>query len=549
MQHKHADPPISAYVPTMVYNDDSEVNESSLEQLIAHAEVSDAIIVYNLMVNRNINITNELRQSFLELICFYNHEDNIAEELIEERWFSQTGTSRERLRKTWKDGDLAESIFNGIEPKDSRAYCAIIRGMCKYIQVERGYALYQDALQRDLQIDVSTFNSVIGVSNFLRESGDARWLFVQELMQTMVLRKVKPNLGTMNAVLSVISTVGGIQAREYVLQTLAEFKALGIVPSLESWYFVLNTFCRERGPISHVLFDILNEIEGKEFKIQGLKDTFFFVTAMEVCRYHLNDKDLAKRVNNLLHIGNNYDLIGDSYRESSYYRHYFGLLCNNEPLDVFMEETYNVLVPNVYTPESSIMMDILKQVNINGALDLIPRLWSDIVILEHSNRDNILETVLKIMVENVPNKDIPNQVNLADNFSDIAWQIFTKIEEQPENRTNALTWTAPMISNVLTLICRSEDYVKALQIFDKINQNQDEIPGVADPSALELFIQLCISNKLPSKAIAALQYCVENSFSNNQTLGRLIVNSMTLDDHHISKITSLVGSEVLKGNE
>ncbi len=531
----------------MVYTEDSEVNESSLEQLIANVEVSDAILVYKLMVQRNLNISNELRQSFLELICFNNHEDHIAEELIEERWFSQTATGRERLRKTWKDGDLAESIFNEIEPKTSQAYCAIIRGMCKYIQVERGYALYQDALQRDLQIDLATFNAVIRVSSFLRESGDTRWNFVQELLQTMASRKIKPNLETMNAALSVISTINTTAAREYVRQTLAEFKGLGIVPSLESWYFVLCTFCRERGPISHVLFDILNEIEGKEFEIQGLKDTFFFVTAMDICRNHLNDKDLAKRVNNLLHFGHNYDLIGDSYKESVYYRHYFALLCRNEPLDVFME-TYNALVPHVYTPEPGIMVEILKQVDVNGALDLIPRLWSDIVIFEHSNRENILELVLQIMVANTPSEDIPTQANLKDNFSDIAWQIFTKIEEQPENKTNQLIWTGTMISNILTLTCRSEDYVKALTIFDKINQSQDAITGIADPAALEMFLKLSITNKRPTKAIAALQYCVENSFSNNQTLGRFIVDSMTLDDHHLSKITSLVGTEVLKSN-
>lgn len=532
----------------MIYNEDSEVTQSSLKQLIANVEVSDAILVYNLMVKKNINISNELRQSFLELICFTNHEDSIAEELIEERWFSQTNSNRERQRKTWKDGDLAETIFNQIEPQDSHAYCSIIRGMCKYVQVERGYALYQDALQKGLHIDVTTFNAVIQVSNFLRESGDMRWQLVQELLQTMASQNIKPNLGTLNAVLSVNNTISGTKARECALQTLAEFNALGIVPSLESWYFILSIFCRERGPVSHVLVDILNQIEGKEFQINGLKDTYFFVTAVEVCRNHLNDKSLAKRVNSLLHVGHNYDLIGDSYKESVYYRHYFALLCNTEPLDVFME-TYDMLVPNIYIPEPGIMTEILKQVDINGALELIPRFWSDIVVFELSNRETIIEQVLKIMVENVPNKDLPKQVDLKEKFSSIAWQIWTKIEEQPEGRNIKLAWTGPMISNVLTLICRSDDYAKALDVFTKINKNQDEIVGTSNPAALESFIKLSIANKQPSKAIAALQYCVENSFANNEELGRLIVDSMTLDEHHTSKIISLVGVEVVQPRE
>lgn len=60
------------------------------------------------------------------------------------------------------------------------------------------------------------------------------------------------------------------------------------------------------------------EIENKEHHIQDIKDTFFFVTAMDICRNHLNDKDLAKKVDKALHFGNNYNLIGDSYKESIY---------------------------------------------------------------------------------------------------------------------------------------------------------------------------------------------------------------------------------------
>lgn len=60
------------------------------------------------------------------------------------------------------------------------------------------------------------------------------------------------------------------------------------------------------------------QVENKEHQIQDISDTNFFVTAMDICRNHLNDANLAKRVNKLLHFGSNYNLIGDSYRESIY---------------------------------------------------------------------------------------------------------------------------------------------------------------------------------------------------------------------------------------
>lgn len=530
----------------MVYNEQSEVDENALKTLISSVEVTDAILVYKLMIQKNIEVPQDLKQSLFELVCYYNHEDTLSEDLIEERWFSQSTVGKERQRKTWKDGDLAEQLFQEIEPKDTSAYCTIIRGMCKFHQVERAWALFQEALDKDLNVDVTTFNSIIQVANFLKESGEMRWELVQDILRTMAKRQIQPNQGTLNSVLSLISTIGGFrQARSYALETLAEFKSLGIEPSLGTWYYMLIIFCRERGPVSHVLVDILTQIEGKEFRIENAKDTFFFVTAMDVCRNHLNDKELAKRVNKLLHFGNNYDLIGDSYKESIYYRHYFALLCSTEPLDKFME-TYNLLVPHIYTPEPGIMAEILKHVDINGALDLVPQLWSDMVIFDHTNRESLLHQVLKIMVENRPSKEFTNQEGLDEKFADIAWKIWTKIEEQPENRTNQLNWTGSMLGDILNLCCRHENYTRAVEVFTKLDKDQHSIAGTPQPAALDLFVQLCIEQKQPSRAISVLQYSVDNGLSDNGAMARRIATSMTLDESHLSKLSSLVGSEALK---
>lgn len=62
----------------------------------------------------------------------------------------------------------------------------------------------------------------------------------------------------------------------------------------------------------------MNEIEGKEFKIQDIKDTNFFATAMDICKTYLHDRNLAERINKLLNFKDNYNLIGDSYKESVY---------------------------------------------------------------------------------------------------------------------------------------------------------------------------------------------------------------------------------------
>lgn len=516
---------------------------TDLKNLIRDVEVSDAILVYQLLQKNQIEIPDQLKQSLLELICFYNHEDSLPEDLIEERWFRQGTRGRDRQRKTWKDNELAEQIFAEMTTKTPAAYSAIIRGMCKYFQVEKAWALYDESVSKSIQLDVNTYNALLSVASFLKEKSDMKWELIQEIFTAMKNQKLKPNLGTLNSSLHMISTIGGYrQAREYALKVLAEFKELGIEPSLATWYYILIIFCKERGPVSHVLVDIMNQLDQKEFKIQDLKDTFFFVTAMDVCRNHLHDKDLAKRVDQLLHFGENYNLIGDSYKESIYYRHFFSLLCATEPLEKFME-TYELLVPNVYIPEPTVMEDILKSIEVNGAIEYIPKIWSDIIIFDHISRESLVTSVLRIMIQNPPHPTILSQQNLNEHFGKVAWDIWTKIEEQNEMRSQQLQWSGKLLGDILILLCRVGDFEKADVVFQKLDKDQHKVLGEPTVESVKSFVQLCVENKQPSKAVSCLQYSVDMGFPESREIGRQISQNFTLDEKMQAKVTSLVGKD------
>lgn len=410
--------------------------------------------------------------------------------------------------------------------------------------MEKAWALYQETVEKGILLDTSTFNSLLQIASFLKESYEMRWDLVCEVLTTMKNQGLMPNIATLNAVLQTITTIGGYNhPRTYALKTLSEFKKLGIEPSLASWYYMLAIFCRERGPTSHILHDIMNEIENKEFHIQDPKDTFFFVTAMDVCRNHLHDKDLAKRVNNLLHFKDNYNLIGDSYKESIYYRQFFTVLCNTEPLETFME-TYNMLVPNVYIPEPSVMEDILKCIDVNCAVGYLPQIWSHMIQFDHTGRENLLNLLLQIMVTNPP--ETPE---LVEKFTTIAWDMYKRLEEliaAGNNRNQRTGFSGALLGDILTICCRGKDYEKAQALYEKINNDQNSIVGDPKVMALRAFIQLSIEEKKPSLAISCLQYCAENGFPESAELGRLIHTSMTLDEVHIGKIKRYVGADALK---
>lgn len=512
-----------------------------LKETIYNVQVSDAIFVYNLLQTKGGELSEDTKLQFLQLICYYNGEETLDEKWLEERWFRQGVKGRERQRKTWKDGDLAEQIFNDMESKTSQAYCTIIRGMAKYCQVEKAFALYQEALDKGVELDTVTFNSMISVSNLMKESADLRWDLIQEFLKTMKEKNVAPNLGTLNAVLQNISTIGSSKlARGAALRILSEFKRLEIEPSLGSWYFILTTFCKERGPVSHVLVDIINEIQDKSFEIQDQKDTFFFVTAMDICRNHLNDKNLAKRVDKLLHTANNYNLIGDSYKESVYYRNYMGLMCLSEPLDIFME-CYNRLVPNIYTPEPGIMHEVLKAVERNGAIEHTPLLWSHMVIFDYVTRENMLSQLVQTMIENPPNIDIPLHTNLPAQFNQIATEIWEKLNDQAENRPDQFRWSGPLLGDLLLLFCRGDLFEKASGVFDRLNKSENEMIGEPSPVALEHFATFCTVQKQPSSAISCLQYCIENSYPEGKKIGEMLLTSLTLDEVQAAKVRRLIG--------
>ncbi|CAH0552989.1 unnamed protein product [Brassicogethes aeneus] len=534
--HRECEPPIETFFPKITFNKNSKVTEEDLKNVIDDVQISEAVNVYKICKENNIEVSQVSQQKLLELLCYYNSEDTLDKEFIEERWFRQSSRLKEKQRKIWRDGNFAEELFISIENPTAEVYSAIIQGMAKHLQVERAWQLFEEAQQKGIIVNTDTYNSLIAVSNYLKEGYDQRWSFAFDLLSDLNRANLKPNLGTLNSVLKTLSTMGtGRVTKTYTLQVLREFKDIGIEPCLASWYYVLITFCKDRGPTSTILTDILNFVENKEHKIQDITDTNFFVTAMDICRNHLHDVDLARRVDKMLNFGSNYDLMGDSYKESIYYRNYFVLLSESLPLEEFMRDIYEKYVPHIYVPEPGVMGEILKIVDINGAIEFIPKLWSDMTVFDHTNRENLLETVLDIMVNN----EIESE--LKENFSNIAWDIFNRIENQNENRTNKIMFTGDLLGKILTLVTRNKDFIKSCTVMDKLDKGHSTIVGVPKIEALSLFVDQCIEEKQPSRAISCIQYCSDSGFPEATILAARLNEKLTLDENHLNNLSKIVG--------
>jgi pentatricopeptide repeat domain-containing protein 3 len=70
------------------------------------------------------------------------------------------------------------------------------------------------------------------------------------------------------------------------------------------------------------------------------------------------------------------------------------------------------------------VQEVIKAVDMNGAAEYFPKLWSDMVIFDHTERANNVSAILSGMVRNEPQLSS----DLSDKFAGIAWDAWEKLE-------------------------------------------------------------------------------------------------------------------------
>jgi pentatricopeptide repeat domain-containing protein 3 len=201
---------------------------------------------------------------------------------------------------------------------------------------------------------------LIKIVPLLKDSIETRWEMTMSLLSRMSQQGVAPNLQTFNAVLEVISKIAmWKRARPLALATLAEMRRCGIEASLASYHHLIQIFCRERGAVSFILLDILQQLEGKELVMRDLNDSRFFGSAMDCASRHLQDVEVAKMVYQKYLEGNNSLFLTDAHKEHTFYASFFRVLVAGESVENFFK-LYDEIVPMTFIPDSSLLLDMIK---------------------------------------------------------------------------------------------------------------------------------------------------------------------------------------------
>uniref|UniRef100_A0AAY5LBS9 Small ribosomal subunit protein mS39 n=1 Tax=Esox lucius TaxID=8010 RepID=A0AAY5LBS9_ESOLU len=471
-----------------------DVSEAALLERIMLRKVKAAVDMYDQLLQAGTTVSTDATNDLLDLICLYGDHDPLQDdkpevEDVEERKASES----HRLGEDSLENNNAERIFNLLPERDTRAYSALIRGMVKVA-------------------DVHIFNALISAATEVREKYNEKWDLIVELLKQMNEQKVKPNLLTFNAVLKALRRCGSL-ARAQSLHTLSEMKALGITPSLASFHHVLGIFYKTGNYL------MLTEVAGRSFVPQDPDDVYFFSTAMRIC---LETKDLesAYRVHNLLNVGENWRLLGDSFQQSIYYGRFFNLLCMMEHIDVVLK-WYNELIPSLFYPNPQGMKDLLQALDTDNRLDMIPQIWKDIRRMGHDNKSDLVEELLSLMARDRHSPEV------QESFAACALDV-RSLYKQGQVAKVALEWTTASMTNITTILLAAQ---KTKQAWDMLNifKTKNRVPSeelideflvrIKDGQQAVELVQISASFCLPSTPNLAQRVLQEFELSEEQRYG------------------------------
>ncbi|OQR78481.1 protein PTCD3 -like protein [Tropilaelaps mercedesae] len=536
-----AEPKIPGFCPTEEFIEGKDYLESDLISFIDNVRVIEAQSVFKYLQAQGKDISQETILSLLQLTAFFNCEKADTDCFPDERWLT---LNQKAQKRTWSDGNLAEQLFELIKDKNAVAYGALIQGMAKHLHYTKAFALYEEMCSKGLTPTRNTYNYLLNCVYSVRDSESSRWELAKRLLIDMSDKGVQPNLITLNNLLFIFTWTGHSKnSKLNTLRTLAEMRAHGIEPSLATYLAVLMVFCKTSSANSDVFSEVLEFINENTLIVRDPRDVDFFRMAMIICHEHLVDKDLAykvytarrgfnrrrdtdaegqaefmgerlcglrdSKVNEILE--KNPDLIGNSYNHSHYYQHFFELLANAELIDVYMD-VYHKYVPNIYSPELRVFVETLRAIDLNDAFRHLPQVWSDIVLSDYAQREQILTPVLALTAR-FKSTGTPEDDELQNRLVVIARDAQDRVnaanKRQKEKFIAPIFFTGEHVGNLIQTYLNAGEMKDAWKTVKSLVEDQREIVGSPKIEPLRQFVERSCADGKPDRAVFCATYCAE----------------------------------------
>lgn len=119
--------------------------------------------------------------------------------------------------------------------------------------------------------------------------------------------------------------------------------------------------------------------------------------------------------------------------------------------------------------------------------------------------------------------------------------------------------TGELLGKIMFLLLQDNDFGKASEIMEKLDKGHGTIVGVPKFETLSLFVDKCIEEKTPSRAIVGtspllneivlfliefqtcIQYCADSGFPDAKILAAKLDEKLTLNEEHLKSLSKIVG--------
>lgn len=228
-------PKIKAFMPKLIITEKNATIDL-LKTLVHGCNVTDAMTTFKFLKERNVEIGHDLKQDYLEMLCFHNSGE---EEEMPDNYNEFKGWNPD-VEPKWNRGGEAEHLASlliqehGIQsPGADKARLALLLGRSKFADHKGVLQVFEEVKVNGGQLNTEAFNSII-TAKASKEM--CEWKEIRQILETMHSQGIQPDRLTLHAVLFAL---GQSQKKsdqfKTILSVLAEFKRIGIEPSLGAY--------------------------------------------------------------------------------------------------------------------------------------------------------------------------------------------------------------------------------------------------------------------------------------------------------------------------
>lgn len=516
-----AEPPITAFQPRAKYNRDN-VTVELLDNLVNSFQVQDSIDVFTLLKIKGKDIPTDLKQGLLELVAFHNESEP------EEEGRESRGILKEQ--KHWKaEGFVEQEYSSGGEATEGERVTMLV-GLGRHGGGQKVWQMYEECKANKDRIPVEGYNVVI--SRVEKKEGVEKGMeAIKGVLTDMKEAKVTPTVCTLIAVLEVLGVISrskeNVECRKYALDFLAEFKLLGVEMSLGVYKSLMDIYFDPKKPKSPILGDIMNVLEGQDMsECKHYQDLWFMPQAMKFCS-QMNNVQLAWRVEEFFHTGNNARLLSDFQMEQVYYSNFLTVVLQNDEFETAID-LYNKLVPHTFSPMSNYYQSLLNHIHSNGALQYLGKVWDDIEISDYAQSSKSVQYELTHQVMQILKSNDPASFDftgLSEVYSDISRKVFDHLEANKAEKALYLRFNnlAPGICDLVVAVSlREGNYPLAARVMEFCRQEKAVMAKNLSNDVLSDFIEASVVLGEIARAIDAVEYSVDVASSEALKFGLVI---------------------------